>query len=145
MHLTSQDFEEGKAIPSQFTCDGEGMSPQLAWSGAPVDTKSFALYCFDPDAPRGGFAHWLVANIPPAVNEIPQNGSLPAGCVSVPNDSGDAPYCPPCPPAGIHRYFFTVYALDTPSLSGLMRENFLTMVESHSLDSATLMGRYQRH
>lgn len=131
-------------LPATFTCDGEGQSPHLAWSDAPEGVQSFALRFHDPDAPSGNFDHWLVANIPATVREISRNGPLPVGSLQIINDSGQITYCPPCPPSGIHRYIFTLYALNVPTLPAVKQENFLVFVEAHSLVSATLTSRYQR-
>ncbi|MDD5110098.1 MAG: YbhB/YbcL family Raf kinase inhibitor-like protein [Patescibacteria group bacterium] len=144
MKLVSRDFVEGQMLAPTFTCDGEGLSPHMAWSDAPPETKSFALRCFDPDAPGGGFVHWLVVNISAAAREIPGSGPLPVGCLPILNDSGQTPYCPPCPPSGVHRYQFTVYALDVAMLSNVTAENFLEQMQQHTLASAMLAGRYQR-
>jgi Raf kinase inhibitor-like YbhB/YbcL family protein len=98
-----------------FGCEGDNQSPHLAWSGAPTGTKSFAVTCFDPDAPTGsGFWHWLVVNIPPSVTELaldagnPQAPKLPSGTLQTRTDSR-AGYGGPCPPPGDHphRYLFT--------------------------------------
>lgn len=144
MEFSSHDFENGAILSPAFTCDGQDFSPHLAWSGAPEATKSFALRCFDPDAPGSGFVHWLMVNIPAAVNHIPQGGPIPAGAVEIENDFGKTAYGGPCPPSGVHRYEFTVFALDIEQLSGLTAENFLHQVEAHTISRATLMGRYQR-
>lgn len=144
MRLNSQNFADGAMLNPAFTCDGQDRSPHLAWSDAPEATKSFALRCFDPDAPGNGFVHWLMVNIPVRVNQIPQGGPVPAGAGGIENDFGKTAYGGPCPPTGMHRYEFTVYALDVEQLSGLTAENFLQQVEAHALASATLVGRYQR-
>src|SRR2546429_5877659 len=99
-----------------FGCAGNNQSPHLAWPEAPAGTKSFAITCFDPDAPTGsGFWHWLVVNIPPNVTELavdagnPKSGKLPKGALQTRTDFGAPGYGGPCPPARghPHRYLFT--------------------------------------
>jgi len=57
-------FVEGGAIPARYTCDDEDVSPAMAWSGVPKETKSLALIVEDPDAPGETFYHWVIYNIP---------------------------------------------------------------------------------
>lgn len=143
MRLRSEDFEEGGAIPPEFTCDGEGVSPRLSWEDVPPGTGSFALSVTDPDAPGGTFIHWLVYNIPGGVRRL-DRGRLPAGAVEVENDFGRARYGGPCPPSGTHRYFFTLYALKTGRLEGVTKRSFFSKVKEQTLQKAELMGRYRR-
>ncbi|MFA6594242.1 MAG: YbhB/YbcL family Raf kinase inhibitor-like protein [Candidatus Buchananbacteria bacterium] len=109
--VTSPQFEAGDVLPSIFTCDGEGVSPELHISNVPEGSKSLAVILDDPDAPAGTFTHWLVYNLSPDTAIIKEN-SLPAEA-KVGNNSGrKQSYFPPCPPSGSHRYVFHVYALD---------------------------------
>ncbi len=142
MELRSNDFENNGDMPSELTCEGQDISPHLAWSGAPEGTKSFAVSCIDPDAPMGDFVHWLVCNIPANVNEL-QKGEKPPG-LEIENDFGKPGYGGPCPPSGKHRYFFVVYALDVEKLEGVTKENFLQVVGEHTIDRAELVGLYQK-
>jgi Raf kinase inhibitor-like YbhB/YbcL family protein len=144
MKLWSNDFEPGQSIPARFTCDGQDVSPHLAWSGLPEGTESLALICRDPDAPIGDWIHWLVHDIPPGASSIPTGGPLPAGAKEVDNDFGYSRYGGPCPPSGRHRYFFILYALKEKSLAGLTKKNFKKRMEESSLASAELMGTYAR-
>ncbi|MDD5342066.1 MAG: YbhB/YbcL family Raf kinase inhibitor-like protein [Patescibacteria group bacterium] len=144
MNLKSKNFEHEGNLPPTYTCDGDEISPHLAWEGFPDGTKSFALTCLDPDAPGGEFAHWLVSNIPVSTRELPENCGCPAGATEVENDYGKTSYGSPCPPSGVHHYIFTVYALDTEKLENLNRQNFVSEVNKHSLDSAELVGLYRR-
>lgn len=151
MQLTSSAFQNEAEIPSVFSCDGQNISPELSWSGAPPNTKSFALIMHDPDAPvSGGFTHWLVYNIPTNVNHLPENvpnqDQLPGGGIQGKNSSGKYGYMGPCPPSGSHRYYFKIYALDAilnPSV-GTNKETLEQAIRGHVLAEAEFMGRYQR-
>ncbi len=143
MKLRSKDFEGNRSIPSEFTCDGRNVSPQLSWEDVPDGTKSFALSVTDPDAGGGTWMHWLVYGISKDVKKIEQ-ASLPAGAMEVVNDFGKKSYGGPCPPYGTHRYFFTIYALDTESLEGLNKRNFFNRVEQHTIEKAEIKGLYKR-
>jgi len=142
--ITSQDFKNNQPIPSIHTCDGNDISPQLSWSGAPAGTKSFALTCIDPDAPSGDFIHWLVCDIPAGITTFSQAGPLPAGIKEVENDFGRKSYGGPCPPSGTHRYIFTVYALKVEKLEGVTKDNFLKKVSENQLAKTLLTGLYKR-
>ncbi|WP_027891540.1 YbhB/YbcL family Raf kinase inhibitor-like protein [Calidithermus chliarophilus] len=129
--LTSPDIPAGSTIKAEqvyngFGCSGQNVSPALQWSGAPADTKSFALIVHDPDAPTGvgGFTHWIVYNIPANVSRLekgagnPEGRGLPAGAVQAVTSFGTPGWGGPCPPAGDkpHRYEFTLYALKVDKL-----------------------------
>ena len=125
--VTSDNFKDGDYLPKDFIlssdfgfgCAGGNKSPQLRWSGAPEGTKSFAVTCYDPDAPTGsGFWHWLVVNIPSSVTELAAGagstgGKMPSGALQTRPDFGKPGYGAPCPPEGDHphRYLFTVFAV----------------------------------
>src|SRR5690348_13490232 len=72
MNIESSSFAQGQPIPQKYTCDGGDVSPELRWSKAPQETKSFALIADDPDAPAGTWVHWVVYNIPVKTNELPE-------------------------------------------------------------------------
>ena len=144
MKLTSQDFRDGGMMDLKFTCDGEEGAPQLEWNEGPAGSQSFALRCFDPDAPGKGWLHWLVVNIPADYHEIPRGGMLPPTALPLENDFGKTDYGGPCPPSGVHRYEFILYALNTVELEDITPKNFITKVKPHTLATATLTGRYQR-
>lgn len=128
--ITSSDIRAGGSISEQhvlngFGCQGANISPALSWTGAPADTKSFAVTVYDPDAPTGsGWWHWVVFNIPANVTQLPRNAgdpqakTLPPGSIQSRTDFGKPGYGGPCPPTGDkpHRYQFTVYALKTDKL-----------------------------
>ena len=164
MKLTSTSFQDGDYLRTEHIlsaeygrgCDGDNQSPQLSWSGAPEGTKSFALTCFDPDAPTGsGFWHWLVVNIPSGVTELPlaagnsQSGRLPAGALQTRTDIGAPGYIGPCPPEGDHphRYLFTIHAVDVDELP-VDADTSAAIVgfqlHFHTLAKATLMGLFKR-
>lgn len=142
MKLISNDFDQDGMIPKKFTCDGADISPHLSWEDVPEDTKSFAISCNDPDAPTGDWIHWIVHDIPSDVKEIPQGGSVPGS--EIENDFGKNSYGGPCPPSGVHRYFFRVYALDIETLMGVTKNNFRDKFEEHLIEKAELMGKYGR-
>jgi Raf kinase inhibitor-like YbhB/YbcL family protein len=128
--LTSPDIKPNATIDKKFEanvfgCAGENKSPVLKWSGAPKDTRSFAVTVYDPDAPTGsGFWHWFVVDIPANVTELPADAgavggaNLPKGAKHVRIDYGFAGWGGPCPPEGDkpHRYIFTIYALKVDKL-----------------------------
>jgi Raf kinase inhibitor-like YbhB/YbcL family protein len=143
MKLKSEDFENNSSIPSEFTCDGRNVSPQLSWEDVPDVTKSFALSVTDPDAPGGTWVHWLVYGISKDARKIEQ-ASLPDGAKEVVNDFGRKSYGGPCPPSGTHRYFFIVYALNTEHLEGLNEHNFFDKVEQCMIEKGEIMGLYKR-
>ncbi len=143
MIIKSKDFQHEGMIPSYFTCDDKDVSPQLSWDEVPEGTKSFALIVDDPDAPMGTWVHWLMCNIPTDIREIPQ-GVVPQGALQVKNDFGKVDYGGPCPPSGVHRYFFKLYALNVESLEGIDERNFYQKVAEHKIAEAILMGKYTR-
>ena len=156
MTVTSPDIAPGARIVDEqvfnaFGCTGGNISPALSWSGAPKDTKSFALSVYDPDAPTGsGFWHWFVFNIPPDVASLPKGAGdpkgagAPKGAVQSRTDFGVPGYGGPCPTKGdAHHYHFTIFAVDTPKLEG--DENTTAavvgfMLHFHTLAKAELIG-----
>ena len=149
--LSSPAFRDGERIPVRHTCDGEDLSPPLVWSGVPVETRSFALICDDPDAPRGTFVHWLIWNLPADTVEleegVPPQPELPSGARQGLNDAGEVGYTGPCPPPGRpHRYFFRLYALDSllNLPPGITRPELEEAMLDHVLGRGTIMGTYER-
>jgi Raf kinase inhibitor-like YbhB/YbcL family protein len=147
--LTSSDFHDGAALPDAQVHALGNISPQLAWSGAPEGTKSFAVTCYDPDAPTGsGFWHWTVANIPAHVTELAAGGALPSGAVEGRTDFGAPGYGGAAPPAGHgpHRYIFTVFAVDTDKLDVTPDDSgavFGFNLHFHTLAKASITGVYE--
>ncbi len=164
MTLTSASFNEGDLLGTDhilseafgFGCSGGNLSPQLSWSGAPAGTESFALTCFDPDAPTGsGFWHWVVANIPADVTSLPlgagdpASGLMPAGAPEVRTDFGKPGYGGPCPPQGanVHRYIFTLHAVGMKSLPVTADTSAAIVgfyLNFNTLEKVSLIGLYRR-
>jgi len=144
MKITSPSFAHNGNIPSEFTCDGKGISPQLDISEVPPNAKSLALIMDDPDAPVGTFVHWVVWNIPPATKQVTQ-GSKPQGSQGK-TGTGKPGYVGPCPPSGTHRYFFKLYALDImlniPEDSS--KQEMENAIQEHIVGKAELIGLYNR-
>ena len=109
--LTSPAFGHNDRIPDIYTCAGKDINPPLRIQNIPQNTKSLVLIMDDPDAPMGTWNHWIVFNIPP-IDAIKED-SVPEGASHGKNSWGRFDYGGPCPPSGIHRYFFRLYALDT--------------------------------
>ena len=128
LSVTSDDVTDGEPLDKQYwgaDSGGSDISPQLSWSGAPPETKSFAVSVYDPDAPTGsGFWHWAVFNIPASVTSLPTGAgtpgstALPAGAVTLPNEMRLTSFAGAAPPpgTGVHRYFIVVNALDVETL-----------------------------
>ena len=152
--LTSSSFSPGAEFPSRHTCDGEDVSPALAWSGAPKGTKSFALIVDDPDAPdprapQTVWVHWVIYNLPAGTTSLPPGltaKSLPQGAREGLNDWKQTGWRGPCPPIGRHRYFHKLYALDAvlPDLGRPTKARLEKAMEGHVLARAELVGTYQR-
>ena len=147
MQLISPQFESGGVIPSNYTCDGEGVSPPLEISHVPERAVSLVLIMDDPDAmkPAGKvWDHWVTFNIPPETTVIGE-GENPPGVMGS-NTRGVLAYGGPCPPDGEHRYYFHLYALDTMLnlKEGATKKQVLDATDGHVLAQAELMGRYVR-
>jgi hypothetical protein len=150
LEVRSSAFGEGGSIPSDFTCDGADMSPSVSWSGAPAGTQSFAVMVDDPDAPGGNWTHWLLYDLSPKLNQLPAGippaAILPDGGFQGRTDFGKAGYGGPCPPAGTHRYFFKVFAIDRilHLEPGTTKKKLLAAMRGHILAEGALMGTYAR-
>ncbi len=142
MKITSSAFENNGNIPSKYTCDGEGINPPLNFSDIPASTQSLALIVDDPDAPSGTFVHWTVWNIDPKSTGIEEN-SIPSGAVQGMTSYGKEGYGVPCPPSGVHRYFFKLYALDAKLyLPSVRADSLEKAMIGHTLAQAEIIGLY---
>jgi Raf kinase inhibitor-like YbhB/YbcL family protein len=151
IELSSTAFADGETIPNLYTGDGTGVSPPLQWSDPPQGTKSFALICDDPDAPRGTWVHWVLFNFPAdqrlLEEAVPAQRVLASGAIHGKNDFGKIGYGGPAPPPGKpHRYFFKLYALDTllDLAPGVAKSQVVAAMRGHVLAEGQLMGRYGR-
>jgi len=152
LSITSPAFENGRGIPSKYTCEGEDVSPALMFAGVPDGTKSLALLVDDPDAPdpnapKMTWVHWVLYNFPPDTTDMEESvASLPAGTLEGINDWKRTGYGGPCPPIGRHRYFFKLYALDTmlPDLYEPTKAELEQAMQGHILEKVELMGIYQK-
>jgi Raf kinase inhibitor-like YbhB/YbcL family protein len=147
--LTSTAFEEGQPIPRQYSGEGQNVSPPLKWTEPPAGTRSFALICEDPDAPRGAFTHWVIFNLPAESRElsagVPNEEGLANGTRQGINDFGKMGYGGPKPPPGRpHRYFFKLFALDRmlDLPAAIKKDRLLAAIKGHVRGEAQLMGTY---
>ncbi len=144
MKITSSAFENNGNIPSEYTCDGDDVSPPLTISDVPKNAKSLAIIMDDPDAPMGTFTHWLIWNISPQKTQFARDEKIesPQGRTSF----GSTSYGGPCPPGGTHRYFFKLYALDEnlKLKEGASKADLEKAMKGHIVSEATLMGKYSR-
>ena len=150
MELSSDSFTNGALIPSEYSCEGDDLSPLLIWNKPPEKVKSFALTCVDPDAPMGDWIHWVAWNIPADWNSL-SKGIDPidqSQFTQGTNSWGKTGYGGPCPPKGHgpHRYYFTLYALNTELTLDTTAQlnNLLEIIEDHILGKAVLLGQYER-
>jgi len=153
-NLSSSAFAANGSIPTKYTCEGPGISPPLAWSGAQAGTKSYALIVEDPDAPDPAkptrvVSHWVAYNIPASTTALAENASktgMPAGSAQGSNERVTQGYMGPCPPIGRHRYFFRLFALDT-QLQGVNNPKEADLdkaIQGHIVGTAELIGTYQK-
>ena len=151
IEVTSTAFKAGEIIPKQYTGDGADQSPPLRWSEPPAGTKSIALICDDPDAPRGTWVHWVLFNLPAQAREleegVPTKETLGNGAKQGKNDFGNIGYGGPAPPKGKpHRYIFKLYALAmaVDLSAGATKAELEKAMKGHILADGQLMGTYQR-
>ncbi|MGH2445965.1 MAG: YbhB/YbcL family Raf kinase inhibitor-like protein [Candidatus Limnocylindria bacterium] len=142
--VTSTAFTDGGTIPTKFGCDGDDVSPPLAWSEAPSDAGGFALIVTDPDA--GGFVHWIAADLPAERTSLAEGASGSVAGVEGRTSFGRDGYGGPCPPSGSHRYDFEVFALsETLNLEpGFSADELRSAMEGKVLASGRLSASYRR-
>ena len=149
--LTSSSIRSGN-IEKQFTCDGGETSPALTWTAPPAKTQSLALIVIDRDAffGFGSFTHWLLYNLPADKRELPEGlpkqEQLPDGSRQAQNDFDKPGYAGPCPPTSVHRYVFTLYALDSRLNlpAAVTKKQLEEALKGHILAHGQLIGRYRR-
>ena len=151
LKLESPAFAANGRIPAQHTCEGQDVSPALAWSGVPTSSKSLALVVDDPDAPdsaapKNTWVHWVIYDLPPTTSGLAEGAALPAGARTGRNDWKRARWNGPCPPIGRHRYFFKLYALDTTlgNLHEPTKAQLEAAMKKHVIAQAQLVGTYQK-
>ena len=161
--VVRESFKDGDYLSDRFVlsadfgfgCGGENVSPHLKWAGPPADAKSFAITCYDPDAPTGsGFWHWLVVNLPSSVHELAEGagstrGKLPEGALQTRTDYGLPGYGGPGPPKGDHphRYLFTVFAVAVDRLDVKADTSAAVVgfnLHFNTIATAKIMGLYRR-
>ena len=157
--VVSDDISHGQTLDRLHvhgSAGGGDESPQLSWSGAPTDTQSYAVTCFDPDAPTvSGWWHWLVVDLPASVHSLPQNAGaadgshLPQGALQLRSDFGSFGFGGAGPPQGDpdHRYFFVIHAIDVTSL-GITSDVPPAMasfnITAHTIARAEIVGTYRQ-
>ena len=152
--LTSSAFAHNGAIPRRHTCDGDDVSPPLAWTGVPDGARTLALIVDDPDAPdpkapKMTWVHWVLYDMPPGTTDLPEGGAsrdLPAGTREGINDWKRTGYGGPCPPRGRHRYVHKLYALDIalPVLRPATKAALEKAMQGHILAQGELVGYYRK-
>lgn len=152
--LKSENFKNDEWLPNNqvyktIGCDGGNLSPQLSWKNAPINTRSFALICHDPDAPKeNGWYHWLVVNISKNIASVDEGKKIETGFETV-TDFEKTGYDGACPPKGhgTHHYNFTIYALDTDFIDvdkNINPKKLEDLILSHTIAKSTLTALYER-
>ena len=150
LEVKSTAFGHAMSMSDKYTCDDVDISPPLEWKNAPAGTKSFAIICETPDAPTGNWVQWVIYDIPGNMTNLPQavakTGQLDFGARQGKNDFDQVGYSGPCLPAGEHRFFFRVYALDGPTnlKAGAKKDELVEAMKGHILAEGALMGVYGR-
>jgi Raf kinase inhibitor-like YbhB/YbcL family protein len=152
LELTSPVLRQGDRVPDGFTCVGKDISPPLAWSNAPRGTRSWALFCDDPDAPTGTWRHWCVFDLPASIHSLPEGWTpigVTAGALQGRNDFRRIGYGGPCPPVGhgVHRYRFRIIALRVETLGLPDRASCREVEEAAedlALEEAVLVATFSR-
>lgn len=148
LKIEIEGIGQGEAIPRKFTCAGENISPAIRWSGVPEGAKSLALVVDDPDAPAGTWVHWVVYDLPGALEGLGEGaGNKGSPGIQGVNDFGRPGYGGPCPPPGKpHRYFFRLFALDRQAglAAGATKGDLMRAIEGHVLGSAETWATFGR-
>lgn len=153
--FSSSSFKDGAFIPDKYTktVNGQNTSPALSWRNSPLETKSYVITCIDTNPVAQNWVHWMVINIPANIYSLSKGAStnqMPTGCKELMNSYGDFGYGGPNPPptTGVHRYIFTIYALNTASIS--VKKNFISeaklkkLLRGKILAKASWSGKYKR-
>jgi Raf kinase inhibitor-like YbhB/YbcL family protein len=102
-------WTSGATLDARYSCDGEAISPPLAWTSALPEAKAFGIVLTDRDQPD--YVHWVITNIDPSVTTINENSNPPGAFVAT-NSEKKRGYAAPCPPTGsTHSYTIMLYAL----------------------------------
>ncbi|TBR26076.1 MAG: YbhB/YbcL family Raf kinase inhibitor-like protein [Candidatus Nitrosotenuis sp.] len=144
MKISSTAFANNGKIPKKYTCDGTGVSPPLKISSVPKNAKSLALILDDPDAPKGTFTHWVIWGISPKKTQFAEGEKK--GFVEGTTGVGKQGYFAPCPPSGVHRYVFKLFALDSQVdiSTKSKKQELVSTMQNHIIQTATLVGKYSR-
>ncbi len=149
--VISPTFQENDRIPVRFTDDGENLSPPLIWANAPRGVCEYSIVCVDQDAPDGDFTHWVIYHIPGSMDHLDEGvrhfSELDNGAMQGKNNYGDTGFRGPSPPIGkIHRYVFTVYALDDrlDVPAGVSKDMLIKAMQGHVLAQGKITGLYGR-
>ncbi len=144
-NLSSPAFQDTGLMPKEISCQGENKSPELNWTEMPKETRSLALIVEDPDAPgTTPFTHWVLYDVPTTTVKLEAGTDVGLNGLNGLKNNG---YMGPCPPGGIHRYYFRLYALDVPTLglpAGATRAEVENAMKGHVIGVADLMGRYEQ-
>ncbi|RLD18465.1 MAG: YbhB/YbcL family Raf kinase inhibitor-like protein [Caldiserica bacterium] len=149
IQVKSEAFNNGEFIPKKYTCDGEDISPPLEWTKV-EGSKSYVIVVDDPDAPLKRWIHWIVFNIPPNINSLPEGADKnylnKIGAKLGLNDFGKLEYGGPCPPGGVHRYYFKVFALreKISAEEGIEEKELMNLIGDYIIGKGELLGKYSR-
>ena len=143
MIIKSPAFKNNEYIPAKYTCQGDDISPPLLIQDIPDNAKSLALIMDDPDAPMGTWIHWVIFNIP-LIDKIEEN-AVP-GTLGTNDSNPDGTYGGTCPPSGVHRYFFKIYALDIllDIAPGITKGELESAMKGHIIEEAAIVGLYKK-
>lgn len=147
--IANSTIIEGDLIPTEFTCSGSGLNPEVSWQGIPTGTESLVFVIDDPDAPAGTFTHWIVYNLSPQNQFIPENFSPESSISGVKmgiNSVQENNYFPPCPPSGQeHHYLFSLYALNsTVNGENLDRDHIDAAMEGHVIEYTRITTTFKK-